>query len=85
MDTHFSGDSGFPFLFPVLSHHPDPTKFWTFYPQLYLPDVFPSHRHFQPLISYRTSAILSNLPVFYLILLEIKILFVSWFLELLEL
>lgn len=58
-----------------------------FYPQRYFPSVFPSHRHFQPLIGYhsRTSAILSNLPVFYLILLEIKILFVTWFLELLEL
>lgn len=86
MDTHFSGDSGSHFLFSVPSHQPDP-KSWTFYPQLYFPNVFPSHRHFQPLISYqpRTSAILSNLPVFYLLFLEIKILFVFWFLGLLEL
>lgn len=82
----FLGDSGFHFLFSVPSHQPDP-KFWTFYPQLYFPNVFPSHCHFQPLISYqpRTSAILSILPVFYLLFLEIKILFVFWFLELLEL
>lgn len=33
----------------------------------------------------RTSAILSNLPIFYLILLNIKILLVFWFLELFEL